>query len=148
VTASPPTGQRSDDNPPPGGDAPPEATDRADGPRHHFDLGSTLPPIEGITLRLDTLISAPSGWRLFLRASPRRWRYRDDRRRKWSPVTISAEDDRGRSYLPSFGGNAGRDGTEELSLQFSPTLDPLARRLRLTCTGSAEQIAVEIDLAD
>jgi hypothetical protein len=148
VTASPFTGQRPDHGLPPDGDALRDAADRADGPPHHLDLGITLPPVDGITLRLDSLISAPGGWSLFLRANPRWWRYRDDRRRKWSPVTISAEDDRGCSYLPSFGGSAGRDGTEELSLQFSPRLDPLARRLRLTCTGSAEQIAVELDLAD
>jgi hypothetical protein len=145
--ASPPTGQRPDHGLPPQ-DGLPDAADRTDGPRHHLDLGITLPPIEGITLRLDSLISAPSGWQLFLRANPRWWRYRDDRRRKWSPVEIGAEDDRGYSYLPTFGGSAGRDGTEELSLQFSPSLDPLARRLRLACTGSAEQIAVDLDLAD
>jgi hypothetical protein len=33
-------------------------------------------------------------------------------------------------------------------LRFRPRLDPLARSLRLTCTGSAEQIAVDLDLAD
>jgi hypothetical protein len=70
------------------------------------------------------------------------------RRRKWSPATISAEDDRGCAYQYSFGGSAGRDGHEELCLRFRPRLDPLARRLRLTCTGSAEQIAVDLDLAD
>jgi hypothetical protein len=148
VTASPLTGQRSDDGLPPGGGAPAEAADRTDGPRHHLDLGITLPPIDGMVLQLDSLISAPGGWYLFLRASPRWWRYRDDRRRKWSPVTISAEDDQGCSYQYSFGGSAGRDGHQELSLRFGPRLDPLARRLRLTCTGSAEQIVVDLDLAD
>jgi hypothetical protein len=126
----------------------PDAADRTDGARHHLDLGITLPPIDGITLRLDSLVSAPNGWSLFLRANPRWWRYRDDRRRKSSPVGIGAEDDRGCSYLPSFGGSAGRDGHQELSLRFSPRLDPLARHLRLTCTGSAEQIAIDLDLAD
>ena len=147
VTATPLTGQRPDDDPR-GRDAMPDAVDRSDGPRHHLDLGITLPPIEGITLQLDSLISAPSGWSLFVRASPRWWRYRDDRRRKWSPVEISAEDDRGCPYQYKFGGSAGRDGREELSLRFSPRLDPLARRLRLTCTGSAEQITIDVDLAD
>jgi hypothetical protein len=148
VTASALTGQRPDNGHPSGPDAPPDAANRTDEPRRHLDLGITLPPIDGMTLRLDSLISAPDGWSLFLRASPRWWRYRDDRRRKWSPVTISAEDDRGCPYQYSFGGSAGRDGTEELSLQFRPRLDPLARRVRLTCTGSAEQIAVDLDLAD
>jgi hypothetical protein len=148
ATASPPAGQRPNDGLRPDRDALPDAAGPTDGPRRHLDLGIILPPVDGITLQLDSLISAPSGWSLFLRANPRWWRYRDDRRRKWSPVTISAEDDRGCAYQPKFGGSAGRDGQEELSLKFSPRLDPLARRLRLTCTGSAEQITVDVDFAD
>ena len=62
-------------------------------------------------------------------------------------MDISAEDDRGYSYLYKFDGGSGRNGYEELSLQFRPRLDPLARRLRLTCTGSTEQIAVDLDLS-
>jgi len=147
VTATPLTGQRPDDDSR-GQAAAPDAVDRSDGPRHHLDLGITLPSIEGITLQLDSLISAPSGWSLFVRASPRWRRYRDERRQKWSPVEISAEDDRGCRYQYKFGGSAGRDGRQELSLRFSPRLDPLARRLRLTCTGSAEQITVDVDVAD
>ena len=147
VTVTPVTGQRPDDDSR-GRDAMADAVDRSDGPRHHLDLGIALPPIEGMTLQLDSLISAPSGWSLFLRASPRWWRYRDDRRQKWSPVELSAEDDRGCLYQYKFGGSACRDGHQELSLRFSPRLDPLARHLRLTCTGSAEQIAIDLDLAD
>jgi hypothetical protein len=145
VTATPDTGQHPDDDSR-GREAMP--VDRSDGPSHHLDLGITLPPIEGMTLQLDSLISAPSGWSLFLRANPRWWRYRDDRRQKWSPLALSAEDDRGRLYQHKFGGSAGLDGHEELSLRFSPRLDPLARRLRLTCTGSAEQITIDVDFAD
>jgi hypothetical protein len=118
----------------------------SDGARHHLDLGITLPTIDGITLKLDSLLSSPGGWSLRLRATPRWWRYRADGNRKWSPVTIRAEDDCGGSYQYSFAGSAGRDGVEELSLQFRPRFDPLARRLRLTCTGSAEQIPVDVDL--
>jgi len=147
VTAAPVPGQRPDDDSR-GPDARPDAVDHADGSRRHLDLGITLPPIGGITLQLDSLISGPKGWSLFLRARPRWWRYRDDRRRKWNAVEISAEDDRGCPYSCSFGGSAGRDGQEELSLKFSPRLDPLARRLRLTCTGSAEQITIDVDFAD
>jgi hypothetical protein len=148
ATASTPAGQQPNDGLRPDRDALPDAADPTDGPRHHLDLGIILPPVDGITLQLDSLISAPSGWSLFLRASPRWWRHRDDRRRKWSPVTISAEDDRGCAYQYSFGGSAGRDGHQELSLKFSPRLDPLARRLRLTFIGSAEQITIDVDLAD
>ena len=76
----------------------------SDGARHHLDLGITLPAIDGITLKLDSLLSSPGGWSLRLRATPRWWRYRDDGNRKWSPVTIRAEDDRGGSYQYSFAG--------------------------------------------
>jgi len=148
VTASPPTGQRSDHGLPPGGDAPREAADRADGPRHHLDLGIALPPIDGMILQLDSLISAPGAGRCSCApvpgggatgttgaASGAGWRS--------APKTTG-----GSPYQYSFGGSAGRDGHEELSLRFRPRLDPLARRLRLTCAGSAEQMAVDLDLAD
>ena len=116
------------------------------GPRHHLDLGVTVPTLDGITLQLDSLFSTLSGWSLRLRATPRWFRYRDNGNRKWSPVAMIAEDDRGRSYSCSFGGSSGRDGHEYLTLQFAPRLDPLTRRLRLTCVGSTDQVSLDIDL--
>jgi hypothetical protein len=123
-----------------------DAAELTDGLRCHLDLGITLPSTDGMTVRLDSLISVPSGWSLSLRAYPRWWRYRDDQRRKQSPVQMSAEDDLGGGYLCQFSGSAGRDGCEELRLLFRPRLDPLARRLRLTCTGSGGQVTVDVDL--
>ena len=125
------------------------STDEAhltDGARYHLDLGVTLPTLDGITLQLDSLFSTLGGWSLRLRATPRWWRYRDNGNYKWSPVELSAEDDRGLSYRPSFGGSSGRDGHEYLTLQFTPRLDPRARRLRLTGRGSTEQIPLDLDL--
>lgn len=147
VIATPPTAP-PDEAGLPGPDPVPDLAALSGGQWPHRDLGIALPPIDGLTLRLDSLISTVAGWSLFLRASPRWWRYRDSGRRKWSPVQITAADDQGGAYLPSFGGSAGRDGTEELTLRFTPRLDPLARRLRLTCTGPAEQITIDLDLAD
>jgi hypothetical protein len=123
-----------------------DATDLTDGARYHLDLGITLPALDGITLQLDSLFSTFDGWSLCLRATPRWFRYRDNGNYKWSPVELSAGDDRGHSYLPSFGGSAGRDGHEYVTLQFTPHLDPRARRLRLTGSGSTEQIPLEFDL--
>jgi hypothetical protein len=125
-----------------------DSTDGAhtDGARYNLDLGVTLPTLDGITLQLDSLFSTLSGWSLRLRATPRWWRYRDERNYKWSPVEITAEDDRGRSYLSSFGGSTGRDGQEYLTLRFTPRLDSHARRLRLTCSSSTEQIPLDVDL--
>jgi hypothetical protein len=123
-----------------------DVADRSDGATHHLDLGITLPPIDGITLQLDSLFSTFEGWSLRLRATPRWWRYGDNGNRKWSPVDIIAEDDRGSAYQYSFGGSSGRDGYEALNARFSPRLDPLARGLRLTCASSTEQIPVDLDL--
>lgn len=123
----------------------PDVADPADA-RHHLDLGVTLPALDGITLQLDSLFATHSGWSLRLRATPRWFRYRDNGNRKWSPVAISAEDDRGRSYSPSFGGSSGRGGHEYLTLEFSPRLDPFARRLRLTCSGSIDRVSLDVDL--
>ena len=123
-----------------------DEADLTDGARYHLDLGVTLPTLDGITLQLDSLFSTLGGWSLRLRATPRWWRYRDNGNYKWSPVELSAEDDRGLSYRPSFGGSSGRDGHEYLTLQFTPRLDPRARRLRLTGRGSTEQIPLDLDL--
>jgi hypothetical protein len=123
-----------------------DAVELTDGARHHLDLGVTLPTLDGITLQLDSLFSTLHGWSLRLRATPRWFRYRDNGNRTWSPVEISAEDDRGRSFSGSFAGSSGRDGHQYLTLQFHPRLDPLARRLRLTCTGSTEQVSLDLDL--
>jgi hypothetical protein len=125
--------------------ASPDAADPADA-RHHLDLGVTLPTLDGITLQLDSLFGTLGGWSLRLRATPRWFRYRDNGNRKWSPVAIIAKDDRGHSYSYSFSGSSGRDGHQYLTLQFSPRLDPFARRLRLTCSGSTDQVSLDVDL--
>jgi hypothetical protein len=141
------TWQRPDEGLSPAWAAMLDAAERADGPPHHLDLGITLPPIDGMTLQLASLLSAPTGWSLPLRANPRWPGYRDSQRRKRSAVELSAKDDLGCLYVCKLGGGSGRDGYEELSPQFRPRLDPLARRLRLTFTGSSEQIAIDLDLA-
>jgi hypothetical protein len=131
---------------------------QADGPRHHLDIGAVLPPIDGVAVQADSLFSWPDSWRLYLCATPTWWRYSEDDGRKWSPVSVHAEDDRGGTYLSTFGGSTrypGRDelghaeavSHEELALLFLPRLDPLARALKLTCRGAREEVAVDLDLA-
>jgi hypothetical protein len=122
------------------------AAGASDGPSLHLDIGTTLPPIDGITVHVDSLFSAPERWRLSLRAAPGWWEYSDDRQRKWSPVSVLAEDDRGNSYLSIFGGSTGAEGHEELALEFLPRLDPLAHGLTLTFRGAHEQLAVDLRL--
>ena len=91
------------------------------------------------------MISMPDGWRLYLRATPGWWNYSEDGHRKWNPVSVHAEDDRGGTYLSTFGGSTRHRGHEELALRFLPRLDPAARALKLTCTGAGEEVIVDLD---
>jgi hypothetical protein len=123
-----------------------DAGGRADGPRHHLDIGAALPPIDGVAVEVGSLISRPGSWRLYLRAMPGWWDYSEDRRRKWAPVSVYAEDDRGGMYVSGFGGSTGRGDHEELALSFQPRLDPLAHALLLTFRGASGEVAVDITL--
>lgn len=122
------------------------AAARRDGPRRHLDLGGALPPIGGATVRADSLFSSPGSWKLYLRATPGWWKYAEDRSRKWSPISVTAEDDRGGRYVSSFSGSTGHQDHEELVLQFLPCLDPMALVLTLTFRGAREEVPVTIDL--
>lgn len=145
-----------------------DAGGRADGSRHHFDIGAALPPVDGVSVRLDSLVCLPGGWRLYLRAVPGWRNYAEDGRPGARPLSVYAEDDLGGSYLSIFGGSTGpkphsdededdSDGPgggaqpgppsyEEFSLQFLPRLDPLADALKLTFRGNTQQLSVEIRL--
>jgi len=125
-----------------------DAARRADGPRHHLDIGAALPPIDGVAVQVDSLISWPGSWRLYLRATPGWWNHNDDRHRKWNPVSVHAEDDRGGTYLNNFDGSTGPwpRGYEELALRFLPPLDPLAHALKLSFRGAGEEGPVDLGL--
>jgi antitoxin (DNA-binding transcriptional repressor) of toxin-antitoxin stability system len=123
-----------------------DAAQRADGPRYHLDICAALPPIDGVAVQADILISMPDGWRLYLRATPGWWNYSEDGHRKWNRVWVHAEDDRAGTYLSIFDGSTGHRGNEELALRFLPRLDPLARALKLTYRGAREEIVVDIGL--
>jgi hypothetical protein len=124
-----------------------DAARRADGPRHHLDLGIALPPVDGVAVQLDCLISMPGSWRLYLRAMPG-WRDSGEDGRRRDLVSVHADDDLGGAYLSTFGGGSGSwpRGREELGLRFLPRLDPLARALKLTFRGASEELAVDISL--
>jgi hypothetical protein len=123
-----------------------DAARRADGPRRHLDVCAALPPIDGVAVQADSLISMADGWRLYLRATPGWWSYSEDGHRKWNPVSVHAEDDRAGTYLSIFDGGTGHRGYEELALRFLPRLDPLARALKLTCRGASEEVVVDLGL--
>jgi hypothetical protein len=122
------------------------AAERRDGPRYHLDLGASLPPVDGVTVLIDSLFSTHDGWRLYLRAAPGWWKYSGDRDRKWAVLSVSPEDDRGGSYISTFGGSTGHQDHEEVTLRFLPRLDPAARALKLTVRGATEEVPVTIGL--
>jgi hypothetical protein len=135
----------------------PGAAPRADGPRLYRDIGVALPAVDGVSIHLDSLISLPGSWQLYLRARPRWRNYRRAGQHEKDPVSVHAEDDRGGSYRGSYAKNTGLPSEgdlaeepimerEELALQFLPRLDPLARSLKLTFQGASEEIAVDLEI--
>jgi hypothetical protein len=122
------------------------AASGTDGARQHLDIAAALPEVDGIRVRVDSLVSEPETWKLYLRTEPGWWTYSADRNRKWAAMTVHAEDDLGGRYLSQFGGSSSRDGHEELALRFLPRLNPLARTLALTFRRAAEQVTVELRL--
>jgi hypothetical protein len=135
----------------------PGVVSRADGPRLCRDIGIALPAVDGVSIHLDSLVSIPGSWQLYLRARPR-WRNQSRAgQRVKDPVSAHAEDDRGGSYLGSYARNTGRPNVEdlaeerlmepeELALQFLPQLDPLASALRLTFRGAHEEVTVDLEI--
>jgi hypothetical protein len=97
-------------------------------------------------VRVDSLVSEPRYWKLYLRAEPDWWTYSADRNRKWAAWLARADDDLGGLYLSQFGGSSGNGDHEDLILRFLPRLDPLARTLTLTFTHRAEQVTIELQL--
>lgn len=135
----------------------PGAAPRAGGPRLYRDIGVALPAVGGVSIQLDSLVSLPGSWLLYLRARPRWRNYSRAGQRGTDPVSVHAEDDRGGGYLGSYVRNTGLPSEEELAeerlmdreelaLQFLPRLDPLARAVKLTFQGAGEEIAVDLEI--
>jgi hypothetical protein len=136
------TGERPADDLPPAWSGMLSAANRSDGPACHLDIAAALPPLHGVVVQVDSLVSQPGGWKLYLRARPRWFIYSEDGMQKWDPASVHTEDDLGGGYISSFGGSTGYPDHEELALDFLPPLDPRARRLTLTFRAASEQVAV------
>jgi hypothetical protein len=141
-------GERPADDLPPAWSAMLNAANRSDGPACHLDIAVALPPLYGVAIQLDSLVSRPGGWKLYLRARPGWFIYSEDRMHKWDPASVYGEDDLGGWYVSSFGGSTGSSDHEELVLKFLPRLNPLARRLTLRFRAAGEQVTVAFDLPD
>jgi hypothetical protein len=140
------TGHGSADELPPGWSSMINAAKRTDGAQQHLDISAALPPVDDIVVRVDSLVSEPGSWSVYLRAEPGWWNYSADRHRKRAVMSVHAEDDLGGMYLSQFGGSAGHGDHEELTLMFLPRLNPLARALTLTFSGTGEQTTLELRL--
>jgi hypothetical protein len=135
----------------------PGAVPRAGGPQFYRDIGVALPAVDGVSIRLDTLISLPGSWLLYLCARPQWWDYGPAGRLAEDPFSVRGEDDRGGSYVGGYARNtlvltpeeSAREsggGRVELALEFLPRLDPLARAIKLTFQGANEEIMVDLEI--
>jgi hypothetical protein len=122
------------------------AASHADGAARHLDISAALPAADDVVVRVDSLVSEPGSWKLYLRAEPSWWIYSADGNRKRAVRSVAAEDDLGGLYVSGFGGSTGHGDHEELILEFMPRLDPLARVLTLTFTQAGEQVTIELPL--
>lgn len=120
------------------------AAERADGAPHHLDIATDLPRAGSTAVRVDSLVSEPGSWRVYLRARPGWWTYSDDGQHKWAAMSVHAGDDIGGRYLSEFGGSTSHGDHEEVTLRFRPRLDPLARALTLAFAAAGNQVAVEL----
>ncbi len=135
----------------------PGAVPRAGGPQFYRDIGVALPAVDGVSIRLDTLISLPGSWLLYLCARPQWWNSGPAGRLAEDPFSVRGEDDRGGSYVGSYARNtlvltpeetARESGGErvEFALEFLPSLDPLARAIKLTFQGADEEITADLEI--
>jgi hypothetical protein len=122
------------------------AANLADGAQRHLDISAALPPVDDIVVRVDSLVSEPESWRVYLRAEPSWWIYSADGQHKRAVMLARAEDDLGGLYLSQFGGSQSDGDHEELILGFLPRLNPLARTVTLAFTHAAEQATIELQL--
>jgi hypothetical protein len=147
----------------------PGAMPQAGGLQFYRDIGIVLPAVDGVSIRLDSLVSRPGSWLLYLRATPH-WRNHGptDRfpGRPEDLVSVRADDDRGGSYMGSRARNirvltdeecrilnldeeTARESfpwREELVLELLPRLDPLARAVKLTFQGTHEEITIDLEI--
>ena len=123
-----------------------DAAGRTDGPSRHLDLSVTFPGIDNTVVRVDSLISEPETWRVYLRAEPGWWSYSPGTQRMGPAMSVAAEDDLGGMYLSQYYGGCGQGDHEEHTFRFHPRLNPLARALTVTFSHAAEQVTVELQL--
>jgi len=121
---------------------------RRDGPTGGVAVALTTPPVDGIAILVEGLVSGPEGWRAYVVTSPdSNW----DGPASQQSVTLApliwwAADNLGHSYLGRAGGWSFGVAMGGGPIEFSPALDPRATELRLLPTGASERAVVIVPL--
>ena len=138
--------QRPADGLPPAWSGMLDAARRTDGRELNLDIVAALPLMADTRVHVDSLVSEPGSWQVYLRATPRWLIYSEDGGQQSAVLSVHAEDQFGGMYLGTFGGSSERGDHEEVTLNFLPRLDPRARTVRLIFSGAGEQVTVDLRL--
>ena len=118
----------------------------SDGPTGALAVGVVTPPIDGVTVSIEALVTTSDGFEIHVETSPGialghhpMFHQASDQAR----IAWWAEDDRGNSYLGGGAGFSGSDQLTQATIAFY-ALDPRARELRLMPTGLTERAVVTL----
>jgi hypothetical protein len=115
------------------------------GPKGVIPIGVVTPPIDGVTIRFDVLVSTDHDFSVQAATSPRPnsgfMGSGNEARIAWW-----AEDDQGNHYLGGIGSWSGGLDFGQGMIAFGVPLDPTAGELRLTPTGLSERAVVSLRL--
>jgi hypothetical protein len=119
--------------------------DRHAGPTGIIPVAAVLPEVDGAQCIIGELSSDPDSATLQIHA--RGWpEPRHAGRLRIEQFSWTARDDLGGSYVLGEGGWSYSDGEADLDLQISPAIDPQARSLDITLTGTTTQVTVTVPL--
>jgi hypothetical protein len=119
----------------------------ARGPGGAAAVGIVTPPIDGVIISMEGLLTNEQGWEIHVATSPGIGIGPPGMQRivDQSPIAWWAEDDRGNHYLGHTGSWGGNHQYSHGAINYWPPLDPRATELRLTPTGSSERAVITLD---
>lgn len=119
---------------------------RKDGPAGTLVIGAVTPVFDGISVALLQLESGDAGFTCEFELVGTVVMSVHDPSVSGATLTYAATDDRGNHYVGAPGGWSGGNDSVAGTLEFSPALDPQARRLDLTFTTDRAQATVTVPL--
>lgn len=120
---------------------------RSDGPAGSIAIGAITPEFDGFTVAVFSLDSAPEHFSAEVETTPG-VTHRHPFSSEINPREIAwwAADDRGNHYLGTMGSWSGGHQTSEGQIQFTPALDPKARRLDILPTAQTSRARISVPL--